>query len=98
VELYIGIGVVVLVAVLLVGLFHGPSHRDTQPPPPSPGARTEQPQPGAGSQNASEATPPAGGVDASPPPLPADPPAYVLPPRRHHLPRRSVTGPRGRRP
>ncbi|GAA2726709.1 hypothetical protein [Cellulomonas aerilata] len=111
-DFYIGIGAVVVLAVLIVGLFHGPSHhvprRPTRrsrsspasppqsgPVPPSTAPLVPQPgtpvEPGAVSGDPS--------LPGHTSPLPAEPPAYVMPPpRRRHLPRRPVGGPRGRRP
>ena len=97
-DLMIAIGALVLVGLLIVGLFHGPSHRDAgaHRRRGAPTATTTPAEP----ERTSEA-PAAAPIVLPPGPTesPTDPPAYVLPPprRRRPLPRRPVNGPRGRR-
>jgi hypothetical protein len=96
-DLIVAIGALVLVGLLIVGLFHGPSHRDSHAHA-RPARRTPPVSEHAGAEPSAPTPPlnlpPSAALSA----VPNEPPAYVLPPRqRRHLGRRPVTGPRGRR-
>jgi hypothetical protein len=98
-DLIIAIVALVLVGLLIVGVFHGPSHRDARPRhrPASTTAPTPPSDP-VPSGEAAMVPPVVVPPEAPLSEVPGEPPAYVLPPprRRRHVPRRPVNGPRGR--
>jgi hypothetical protein len=101
VEWFIAVGVVVLMTVLLVGLFHGPSHEHGRHRPARAGGTTvPAPEPPSTVTPSVAPAAPAPPIPAvAPVEPPPDLPAYTLPPPRprRHLHRRSDRRPGGRR-